>query len=79
MAIRIASISPIDVDAARDHHVDFAVADEEISLVVEIADVADADPEPRQRLDAAQRALLQPGSGDAALSSDEACDHGGAP
>src|SRR4029079_8214906 len=33
----------IDVDAARDHHVALAVAQEQVTVRVEVADVADAD------------------------------------
>src|SRR6266581_759031 len=49
----------IDVDAARDHHVALAVAQEQIAVRVEIADVADADE--------AIAAGLGPGSGVAVI------------
>ena len=40
---RVLDLGRIDVDAARDHHVALAVAQEQIAVGVEIADVADAD------------------------------------
>ena len=40
---RVLDFGRIDVDAARDHHVALAVAQEQIAVGVEVADVADAD------------------------------------
>ena len=40
---RVLDLGRIDVDAARDHHVALAVAQEQIAVLVEVADVADAD------------------------------------
>src|SRR4029078_622807 len=40
---RVLDLRGIDVDAARDHHVALAVAQEERAVGVEVADIADAD------------------------------------
>src|SRR6267378_4245723 len=50
--------SRIDVDAARDHHVALAVADEDIAVFIEIADIARGDEPVALDLDALLRLVV---------------------